>query len=391
MRLVSLCHHTLPSHHTNTQQLIWTASELARLGHHVEVVCRRSLGNGAALRERITNYYGLDTLPDSIEFVPVGSAGTRGILHEARADVFNIMYARRNKRELVHTRDPFALTLALATGLRCVFETYRVDINEDARFSPWRAINYNRKNLLGIVTHSELCRRSFIKAGMPEARVMTNYNGYAPAHFAPLLTREAARARLGLGTNDLIATYAGHVDTTKGIDFLVRVAQQIPDVIFLLVGAAPGSEEETIVLRSVEEAGARNVRLLPHVTPSEVSTYLFASDCLIIPPTAAPFHHHRRTVLPMKTFSYLAAGRPIVAPDLPDLREVLRHNENALLVPADNVGAAAAAIRLAVFNRDIGEQLGSVARHDAAQYTWQARAERFSTFLENACASESQT
>jgi glycosyltransferase involved in cell wall biosynthesis len=220
---------------------------------------------------------------------------------------------------------------------------------------------------------------------------MTNYNGYAPAHFTPALTRETARTRLGLEATDCIATYAGHVDTTKGIHFLVRVAQQIPDVIFLLVGAAPGSEDERIVLRSVEEAGARNVRLLPHVTPSEVATYLFASDCLIIPPTAAPFHHHRRTVLPMKTFSYLAAGRPIVAPDLPDLREVLRHNENALLVPPDNVDAAAAAIRLAVFNRPIGEKLGSAARGDAAQYTWKARAKRFATFLETVCAPVSQT
>ena len=88
----------------------------------------------------------------------------------------------------------------------------------------------------------------------------------------------------------------------------------------------------------------------------------------------------------MKTFSYLAAGRPIVAPDLPDLREVLQHNENAILVPPDDVEAAAAAIRLAVFNRTIGEQLGNVARRNAAQYTWQARAKRLSTFLQNICA-----
>lgn len=386
MRLTSLCHHTLPSHHTNTQQLVWTTTELARLGHRVDVVCCKSDTIGDALRGRIANYYGLDTLPDSIDFVPVGSGGTHGILHEARADVLNVMYARRNQRELVHTRDPFALTLALAAGLPCVFETYRVDINEDARFAPWRAVNYHRENLLGVVTHSDLCRRSFIRAGMPEARVMTNYNGYAPAHFAPPLTREAARARLGLETIDYIAVYAGHVDTTKGIDFVVRVAQQIPNVIFLLVGAAPASEEERTVLRLAQEAGAGNVRLRPRVMPSEVSTYLFASDCLIIPPTAAPFHRYRRTVLPMKTFSYLAAGRPIVAPDLPDLREVLRHDENALLVPPDNVDAAAAAIRLAVFNRPIGEQLGSVARRDAAQYTWRARAERLSTFLQNVSA-----
>jgi starch synthase len=390
MRLASLCHHVLPSHHTNTQQLVWTTTELARLGHYVEVVCCKSNAVGDALRERIANYYGLDALPDSIDFTPVGSESTGGILHEARADVFNVLHARRNKSELVHTRDPFALTLALAAGLRCVFETYRVDINEDARFGPWRAVNYNRKNLVGVVTHSNLCRRSFIKAGMSEARVVTNYNGYAPAHFTPPLNRETARAHLGLETTDCVATYTGHVDTTKGIHFLVRVAQQIPNVTFLLVGATPGSEEERTVLRLVEETGAKNVRLLPHVTPAEVSTYLFASDCLVIPPTAAPFHRHRRTVLPMKTFSYLAAGRPIVAPDLPDLREVLRHNENALLVPPDDVAAAAASIRLAVFNRPIGEKLASAALRDAAQYTWQARAERFSTFLENVCAPESQ-
>ena len=145
------------------------------------------------LRGPIANYYGLAALPDSIDFVPVGSGRAARILPEAVADVRNVMYARRKQRELVHTRDPFALTLALAAGLRCVFETYRVDINEEAVFGPWRAVNYRRKNLLGIVTHSDLCRQGFINAGMPGARVMTIYNGYAPAHFTPL-TREAARA-----------------------------------------------------------------------------------------------------------------------------------------------------------------------------------------------------
>ncbi len=385
MKLVSLCHHPLPSHHTNTQQMVWTTTELARLGHQVEVVCCKSDAAGAAWRERIVDYYGLDALPDSIEFVPVCSNRPNGILPEARADLRNVRYARSNRQDLVLTRDPFALTLALAAGLRCVFETYRVDINEDARFGPWRALNYRRKNLLGVVTHSNLCRRSFIKAGIPEARVTTNYNGYAAAHFTSLLAREAARAHLGLDMTDCIATYAGRVDVTKGTNFLVQVARQLPEVIFLLVGAAPGSEEERAVLQHIQATGVKNVRLRPRVPPSEVAAYLFASDCLVIPPTAAPLRRHGRTVLPMKTFSYLAAGRPIVAPDLPDLREVLHHEENALLVPPDNVEAATAAIRLAVSHRPATEKLGYEARQNAAYFTWQARAARLSTFLENVC------
>jgi glycosyltransferase involved in cell wall biosynthesis len=383
MKLLSLCHHRLPSYHTNTQQLVWTSTELARLGHKVEVVCCKSGAEGVAWRERICEFYGLEAPPDSIDFVPVCTGRLSGMLHEARADLRNVRYARSQTHAVVHTRDPFALSLALGLGLRCVFETYRIDINEDKRFGPWRALNYHRKNLLGIVTHSDLCRRSFIQAGVPEEHVMTNYNGYAPAHFTPVLTREAARAHLGLDAKEPIATYAGRIDVTKGLPFLARVAHQLPDVIFLLVGAIAGSDEERTVLRIAQELGAENIRLTPRVPPSEVSAYLFASDCLVIPPTAAPLVRHGRTVLPMKTFSYLAAGRPIVAPDLPDLREVLHHEENALLVPPDDVEAAAEAIRSAVFNRSLGEKLGNAARRDATQFTWQARAERLSLFLKS--------
>ena len=156
-------------------------------------------------------------------------------------------------------------------------------------------------------------------------------------------------------------------------------------MVFLLVGAVAGSEQEKTVLRIAKELGAENIRLTPQVPPSEVSAYLFASDCLVIPPTAAPLVRHGRTVLPMKTFSYLAAGRPIVAPDLPDLREVLHHQENALLVPPDDVEESAAAIRSAVFDRSLAEKLGSGARRDAAHFTWRARAERLSVFLQNLC------
>jgi glycosyltransferase involved in cell wall biosynthesis len=125
---------------------------------------------------------------------------------------------------------------------------------------------------------------------------------------------------------------------------------------------------------------------LDRVPLNEVPNYLFASDCLIIPPSAAPLRKHRHTILPMKTFSYLAAGRPIIAPDLVDLREMLRPNENALLVAPDDVDAAVTNVRRVIGDERLAEQLGATALQDSAQYTWTKRAERLSRFLDSACA-----
>ena len=386
MRVTTLTHAAIPSHFTNTEQTICTFTELARLGIEVEIICRGERARAGTLRAEVSDYYGIASMPETIFFTPNGLDGAGGPIREGLTDLRNVLRAQRDGAGLVHTRDLFALALALVLGLRSVFETYRVDINRDRQYTLWRSWCYRQRHLLGIVTHSELSRRGFIDAGATASRVTTIYNGYEPAHFEMALSREAARAKLGFDPKMALVVYTGHVDPTKGMELLGRIALQIPEASFLLVGSLPGSQTEANVIRILENLGADNVRLLPRVPQAMIPTYLFAADCLIIPPTAAPLRVHGRTVLPMKTFSYLAAGRPIVAPDLPDLREVLRHNENALLVPPDDVDAAAAAIRLAVFDRALGQQLGNVARRDAAQYTWQARAKRFFTFLQNVCA-----
>ena len=381
MKVIVLCHDPLPAQSANTQQLVWTMTELARLGPDVAVYARNSGKTGDPLRDWITHFYGLAGLPESIEFVSIGPMASNSTLVGGLMDTLNVARARKESGAIVLTRDAFALALALAAGLPCVFETYKIYINEDSRFAMWRAFCYSRKNLLGVVAHSEVCRRSLIKAGLDGDRVETIYNGFPSEHFSPELSRKDARERLDLNGARYIATYAGHVDLAKGVEILLRMALRLPEVKFHLLGAIPGSEGERRVVRRIQEVGATNVCLLARVPQSEVPAYLFASDCLIIPPSSAPLRKHRHTVLPMKTFSYLAAGRPIIAPDLVDLREVLRHDKNALLVPPDDIDAATAAVQRAVSDHALAERLGIAARRDVAQYTWQKRAERLSSFL----------
>ena len=77
-----------------------------------------------------------------------------------------------------------------------------------------------------------------------------------------------------------------------------------------------------------------------------------------------PFRiRHRRfprdITSPLKLFEYMAAGRPIVASDLPSIREVLRDGVNALLVPPGDPVAMAAAIARLLGDRALAARLAA--------------------------------
>jgi glycosyltransferase involved in cell wall biosynthesis len=84
---------------------------------------------------------------------------------------------------------------------------------------------------------------------------------------------------------------------------------------------------------------------------------------------------------PLKLFDYMAAGVPIVASDLPSLREVLRDGENALLVPPEDPAAVAKAIDRILGDPALARRLAARAREDASAYTWDERAAQLLEFL----------
>ena len=77
----------------------------------------------------------------------------------------------------------------------------------------------------------------------------------------------------------------------------------------------------------------------------------------------------------------MASGRPIVASDLPSIREVLVNDHNAVLVEPGNPQSLTAGIRRVKNDRALGGRLSAQARQDVTRYTWAARAERLELLL----------
>ncbi|MFQ5536254.1 MAG: glycosyltransferase [Gemmatimonadota bacterium] len=393
MRLVYVLHEPLPSEPTSTEQVVKAAAAMARLGEEVVVTTPRvALSGGASRRDagkevevpaEIAAFYGLEELHGErrprLVALPapwiVGPALGKP-WHDARA----VLYARKTLADVVYVRDPIPLALALRSGRPVVFETYRFDLNTRWAWAPWRAACYGHPRLLGVVTHSGLARESFLARGFAPERVLVAHNGYDPPP-GRVPDRDASRRDLNMPADAPVVVYAGGVSPEKGLDALFSMAPALPDVHFLVVGHVPGSRGAGWFRAEVEGAGLDNVRMIPRVGPGEVLRYLAAADVLYIPTTAAPLRKSGRTVLPMKTFQYLGAGRPIVGPDLPDLREVLESGRNALLVPPDDPKEAVAAIRRILSDADLARRLGQEATRTAQEHSWSARARRIRDFI----------
>src|SRR4030095_11914090 len=88
-----------------------------------------------------------------------------------------------------------------------------------------------------------------------------------------------------------------------------------------------------------------------------------------------------RYTSPLKLFEYLAAGRPIVASNLPALREGLTDGINAGLVEPGNAAALASALNGLANNPQLADRLARRAFADASLYSWDARAARLAPGL----------
>ena len=238
-----------------------------------------------------------------------------------------------------------------------------------------------KPHFLGMVLHSNLAAESMMKVGIPKEKLVVLHNGFDSRDMEPVLSKSDARAALGLEPNELYAVYTGNMQKGKGMGSLVEIGALMPKGKIVLVG---GTAEDIERLKlEANEKGAENIIFTGRQPIAKVSQYLYAADILLIPPVSGPLHKVGRTVLPFKIFPYLAAGRPIFAPDLADMRELLEHNQNAILVKPDDSTASAAALNHLIQDVNLREKLGKAAGESAKDLTWENRAKKFIKWLKS--------
>jgi glycosyltransferase involved in cell wall biosynthesis len=271
---------------------------------------------------------------------------------------------------LLYTRDFAVATLLSAARRDFLFELHSLPTGGAAR--AW--LRFVTRRALGTVVISRHLAEDCRGAGVAEESLFLAPDAVDRRLVDLRIDPADARRKLRLPLEGPIATYTGHLGrfyVWKGLGTILGCAERLPDVRFVIVGGSPGELQE--VAASARDRRLSNVVLVGWVRPGEVADYLAASDVLLLPNSGKSALSARHTS-PMKAFEYLAAGRPVVASDLPSLREIFASEVDALLVPPDDPDVFARAIRRLLDDRALSRRLSAAAREKAGRCSWEARA-----------------
>jgi len=251
--------------------------------------------------------------------------------------VILVLLKQRSGRELIYARDLVGAYIAgRLLGVPTVFEAHGLP---HGRMSRWLMRDLlGREAVAGVVVISQALKDLLGPLIGPHADAKTIVARDA-ADPIPEVPREPASSEAPQ------VGYVGHLYPGRGVELIQGLARRLPEFRFHLIG---GNERDIRALRA--HTTLPNLELHGFVAPSDLPRLYRRLDILLMPyqrkvGVQSGRSDTARWMSPMKMFEYMAAGRPIVASDLPALREVLRHEENALLAPPDDPEAWIAALR----------------------------------------------
>ena len=233
---------------------------------------------------------------------------------------------------------------------------------------------FTRADLVCVV--SGVLGRMLEDLGVDPARLVVTPNGVdLEAYESP--DPAAARQDLGLPSGAPVLGFVGWVRDWHRLDLVVEglASSALEDAHLVVVGGGPAVPE---LVSAAERVGvAERLHLAGPRRHARIPALLPAFDVALVP-AINPY------ASPLKLHEYMAAGLATVAPDQPNLREVLAHGEDALLVPPGDGAALVEACAQLVEDGTLRARLGRTARASLERQglTWRGNVRRVLDALE---------
>lgn len=292
---------------------------------------------------------------------------------------FLALRLRERRPDLAHFRSAFegVPLLDLYPRPRLVFEVnglpsvelkYRYPRVADDRELMEKLIAQERACLTAadrIVTPSRVTARFLASSrGATEEKLRVIPNGVWLPAGAAALNGDAPRL-----------LYFGTLSAWQGVDLAIRAVAQLRPRIpvrLTVLGSGNARQRELLEALAAKLGVGADVEILPAVDRRDLERYLTESFA-VVAPLAVNDRNMRQGCCPLKVLEGMAAGVPVIASDLPVVRELGEHGQHLLLVKPGSVDQIAMAIAQLYDDPALWRTLSVNARaHVAARYTWEA-------------------
>lgn len=344
MKLTYIANIRLPTEKAHGLQIMKTCEALAAGGAEVELIVPK---RKTPIAEDAFAYYGTErifriTRLRSPAFGRLGKWGFRlGMF------AFALRAAGRliGHDSLCYTRDEFIAAFLGSCGKRVIWEAHMGHRNA--------ATKLLIKMRIPMTAISRGLRDFYVAEGADPKLVAVIPDAVDLERFSLPMSREEARQNLDLKAEKLVL-YTGSRYRWKGVETFESARAFVQNGIDMLI-----------------------VSGRPH---AEIPLYLRAADILVLPNSAAEPISSVFTS-PMKLFEYMASGTPIVASDVPALREVLDESV-ALFFAPDDPQSLADALHAALADEAGAAKRAQAAFERARDFSWAKRAERIVGFIQ---------
>lgn len=346
-----------PTEKAHGLQIAKMCEAFADLGHDVTLVLPwrfNSVEGDPYEYYRVKRNFKMVSLP-ALDAIPFGYFGFWLLYISFAVSVF--FYALLHRRDIFYSRDELPLFCVSLVAPQVIWESHTGRYDELVR----RLLSRMR----GLVVISKGLRDFYVARGVSESAIAVAHDAISPEDFEVGESKEESRKRLGIPQGARVALYIGRLDGWKGVDTLLTASELMREVLVVMIG---GEQHQVAALRKKHP----HVLFLGPRPYRELADNQAAADVLILPNTGKDEISVHYTS-PLKLFTYLISGRPVIVSDLPSIREVVSEKEVYFFAP-DDAASLTHTVRHAIANRIDAMGRCEAARALVTKHTWHARA-----------------
>ncbi len=379
MRLIYITNSRIPTTKAHGFQIMKMCEAFTREGADVELWIPRRIN---PIKDSPFQYYGIKEsfgikkIP-VIDLIPLyrvlGSFAN--FVESISFAVFNVWQLRKTDFDVIYSRDQFTLWLLSFLNYKFVYEMHKMPGHSGFYKRIWR-------KALKIITITTVLKDAIVKEGADTSKILVAHDGVdLDAFNAVNKNVEELKTELSLPKEQFLVGYVGKFKTLeqeKGLKTMIEALSLLGnETKMAFVG---GEEAEIKEYKSL--AQRFNVLsqcvFIGYQPYRRMVEYMKAMDAVVLPSPDKPLAHYSS---PLKLFEYMASGRPIIASDLPAIREVL-NDKNALFFKPENSDDLARAVKMLKASPTLGYHLSQQALADVKNYTWASRAKNILAAIE---------